>query len=109
VAGLASIVSLARRSYVVARLAAGLAVTAVVWGWAAAQYPYLLVPYLTIADAAATRTTLQALFVTLLLGAVVLVPSLWYLYTLFQRDPTGAGETARAGAGRHLGRHRHGG
>jgi len=44
---------------------------------------------LTIADAAAGRTTLVALIVTLLLGSVLLVPSLWYMYALFQRSPAG--------------------
>src|SRR5207247_5466369 len=38
-AGAGSAVLLQRRRYTLARLAAALAVTAVVWGWAAAQYP----------------------------------------------------------------------
>ncbi len=85
VAGLASAVFLVQRRLAVARVAAGLAVTAVVWGWAAAQYPYLLPPRLTIADAAAPRATLGALTVSLLIGSVLLVPALVFLYTLFQR------------------------
>jgi cytochrome d ubiquinol oxidase subunit II len=73
------------RRYGAARLAAALAVTAVIWGWGAAQYPYLLTPYLTIADGAAPRATLVALTASLLLGSVLLVPALVFLYALFQR------------------------
>ncbi|MCW2503730.1 MAG: Cytochrome bd-I ubiquinol oxidase subunit 2 apoprotein, partial [Actinomycetia bacterium] len=52
-----------------------------------AQYPYLLTPSLTIAEAAAARATLTALLGSLLVGAAILVPSLWFLYRLFQRSP----------------------
>jgi cytochrome d ubiquinol oxidase subunit II len=83
-AGLASIVLVVGRSYVLARVAAAAAVTAVVWGWAAAQYPYLLIPQMTIEGAAAGRATLLAMLVSLLIGSLFLVPALWYLYSLFQ-------------------------
>ena len=85
-AGLASIGLLVRRRYGLARIVAGLAVTAVLWGWAAAQYPYILPPAVTIADAAAHRTTQITLLVSLLTGSVLLIPALAYLYTLFQRS-----------------------
>lgn len=85
-AGLASIGLLVRRRYGLARVAAGLAVTAVLWGWAAAQYPYIHPPGVTIAGAAAHRTTLITLLVSLLIGSVLLIPALLYLYTLFQRS-----------------------
>jgi cytochrome d ubiquinol oxidase subunit II len=97
VAGIGSMALLVRRRYVLARLAAALAVTAVVWGWALAQYPYILQPQLTIAAAAADRVTLVALVVTLLLGSILLVPSLWYMYALFQRHPTGVDAHPTAG------------
>jgi cytochrome d ubiquinol oxidase subunit II len=84
-AGVASILLLVRRQYGWARITGGLAVTAVLWGWAAAQYPYLLPPTLTIAQAAASRTTLVTMLVSLLFGAVLLLPALVFLYTLFQR------------------------
>jgi cytochrome bd ubiquinol oxidase subunit II len=90
-AGLASIGLLLARRYAWARIAAALAVTAVVWGWAAAQYPYLLPPALTIAAGAAPRTTLLAMFVSLLIGGAILVPALVYLYRLFQRSPVAPG------------------
>jgi cytochrome d ubiquinol oxidase subunit II len=86
VAGLTSIGLLVRRRYGWARIAGALAVVAVLWGWAAAQYPYIQPPSVTIADAAASRSTLVTLLISLLVGALLLAPSLGYLYVLFQRS-----------------------
>jgi cytochrome bd ubiquinol oxidase subunit II len=84
-AGIVAIALLAVRRYVLARLASALAVSAVLVGWAAAQYPYMLPPALTIDQAARGTPTLVAMLVALLVGGVVLVPALIYLYVLFQR------------------------
>jgi cytochrome d ubiquinol oxidase subunit II len=86
VAGLAALVLLYRRHFLAARVAAGLAVGAVVWGWAVAQYPYLLQHRLTISAAAATHSVLLATLISLSAGAVLLVPSLTWLYLVFQRS-----------------------
>jgi cytochrome d ubiquinol oxidase subunit II len=67
-----------------ARVTAALAVAAVVVGWAAGQAPRLL-PGLTVVQAAAGRSTLVALIVAVVGGAVVLVPSLALLFTLYLR------------------------
>jgi cytochrome d ubiquinol oxidase subunit II len=66
------------------RASAALAVAAVIAGWAAAQSPELL-PGLTVAEAAAGRSTLIATIVAVAVGAVVLVPSLAVLYSLVLR------------------------
>jgi cytochrome d ubiquinol oxidase subunit II len=87
VAGVAAIALLILRRYAPARIASALAVATILIGWATAQYPYLLPPRLTIEDAAAGRATLVALLVSLVAGTLVLVPSLIYLYSLFQRGP----------------------
>jgi cytochrome d ubiquinol oxidase subunit II len=84
-AGLASIVLLVLRRYVAARVTAAVAVAAILLGWAAAQYPYVLLPDLTIEDAAAGQATLVAMLVSLIIGSCALVPALVYLYRLFQR------------------------
>jgi cytochrome bd ubiquinol oxidase subunit II len=86
VAGVAAFVLLATRRYVPARLASALAVTAILVGWAVAQYPYLLLPELTIEEAAGGRATLVAMLVALVGGSLILVPALVYLYVLFQRS-----------------------
>jgi cytochrome d ubiquinol oxidase subunit II len=93
VSGVAAVVFLWQRRYLPARLASALAVTMILVGWAVAQYPYILVPEVTIEEAATGRATLVATLVALSVGAVILVPSLVYLYVLFQRPPP---ETARA-------------
>ena len=64
-----------------------MAVATVLIGWAVAQYPYLLLPYLTIEEAARSRATLVALTVVLVLGSLVLVPALVYMFVLFSRPP----------------------
>jgi len=61
------------------------AVVAVIWGWGAAQYPYLLPEKLTVADGAAGTETLTALLVVFGVALLVVVPALALLYTLDQR------------------------
>ena len=84
-AGVGSMALLHRRRYGAARIAAALAVTAVLWGWAVAQYPDILPGHLTIEEAAAGRSTLVAMLVSLAIGSVLLLPALYLLYALFQR------------------------
>jgi cytochrome d ubiquinol oxidase subunit II len=61
---------------------------AIIWGWAVAQYPYLLEPDLTIAQAAASPVVMRAVLVSLTVGSLLLVPSLALLFVLFQREHT---------------------
>lgn len=87
-AGVLSLVLLAwGRWYLTVRLTAALAVTGLLWGWGIGQYPQLL-PGLNLEEAAATDTVLAASLGALAVGAVLLLPSLWWLYTTFQRDRT---------------------
>jgi cytochrome bd ubiquinol oxidase subunit II len=85
VAGIASIALLLARRYVAVRVTAALAVTAVIWGWGVAQYPVVL-PGLTVAAAAGDPAVLSTVLWVLGIGALLLVPSLVYLFTMFQRD-----------------------
>ncbi|HET7506743.1 MAG TPA: cytochrome d ubiquinol oxidase subunit II [Solirubrobacterales bacterium] len=66
-------------------LAAG-AVTAVIWGWGAAQFPYLLPTSLRIDQAAAPDPTMTIIFIVFAVAAVLVLPSLALLYTLAQKD-----------------------
>lgn len=72
------------RRYKVARVATAAQVIGIVWGWALAQYPFILPPALTIHDAAAPHITLKLISIALAVGAVVLLPSLWYLFRVFK-------------------------
>jgi cytochrome bd ubiquinol oxidase subunit II len=84
--GAASLILLVRRRLVAVRVTAALAVVAIIWGWAAAQYPYLLDPGLTIAQAASSRAVMQAVLISLAVGSLLLIPSLALLFILFQRE-----------------------
>src|SRR2546423_1234496 len=81
-----------------ARASAALAVAAVIAGWAAAQSPELL-PGLTVAEAAAGRSTLIATIIGVAVGAVVLVPSLAVLYSLVLRGRLDTADDAAASSG----------
>jgi cytochrome d ubiquinol oxidase subunit II len=88
VSGLAGVVSIALllvRSYGLARITSSVAVATILIGWAVGQYPYLLLPYLTIEEAAGSRPTLVAMTVVLLVGSLFLAPALVYMYVLFSR------------------------
>jgi cytochrome d ubiquinol oxidase subunit II len=81
VAGVATLALVWRRRYEPARYSAAVAVAAIIAGWALAQSP-LFLPGLTIEAAAAPRTTLIAVTVAVLGGAVILFPSLALLFRL---------------------------
>jgi cytochrome bd ubiquinol oxidase subunit II len=81
VASLTTLALVWRRQYEPARYSAAVAVAAIIAGWALAQSPIFL-PGLTIEAAAAPRTTLIAVIVAVLGGAVILFPSLALLFRL---------------------------
>jgi len=59
-------------------------VTLILAGWALAQYPNLLTPDVTVLNAAAPERTLRLLVMALGFGALLLLPSLAYLFYLFK-------------------------
>ena len=88
-AGLA-LVALWKRWFRLARVAAIGQVTMILVGWSAAQFPYLVVPDVDIFDSAAPVVTLRLLAIALGIGALVLLPSLYYLFRVFKsRDAVG--------------------
>src|SRR2546427_12334997 len=78
-AALTALAALWRRRWRVARVAAATQVSLILWGWALAQYPYMLPPDLPVEAAAAPRVTLRLVLVALAPGAPVLFPSRHYL------------------------------
>jgi cytochrome d ubiquinol oxidase subunit II len=75
------------RWFRLARIAVGLQVSLIFWGWALAQYPLLVPPDLTITNSAAPHSTLRLTLLTLIGGGVLLLPSLWYLFQIFKSVP----------------------
>ena len=55
-----------------------------VTGWGLAHAPVIVAPHLTIATAAAPVPTLRALIPVILIGSIVLLPSLWWLMRVFK-------------------------
>ncbi|HZN88268.1 MAG TPA: cytochrome d ubiquinol oxidase subunit II [Thermoleophilaceae bacterium] len=84
--GLAALILLWRRARRGVRPLGVAAVVAVIWGWAAAQYPYLLPQTLTIEEGAGASETLTAVLVVFGIAVVVVVPALALLFTLDQRS-----------------------
>jgi cytochrome bd ubiquinol oxidase subunit II len=82
IAGAVTLWLIATERYGAARWSSAVAVAAITVGWVLAQDPYLLPPELTLDEAAASNATLATLLIGMGLGALVLVPSLWYLYRL---------------------------
>ena len=77
-----------RRRFRIARIAAIAQVTLILLGWSSAQFPHLVVPDVDIFEAAAPAITLRLLATALAIGAVVLLPSLYYLFRVFKRPRT---------------------
>ena len=92
-AAAAGIGALWRRRFAAARVAVCAEVSLIVWGWAAAQYPFLVPPTITIRASAAPASTLDELLIALGIGAVLLVPSLAYLLKTFAAHGTAKHES----------------
>ncbi len=85
-AAVTAIVALATRRFHLARVAVAAQTVLILVGWALAQYPYLVVPDVTVHAAAASPRTQRLLLIVLAAGAPVLLPSLWLLYRVFKTE-----------------------
>ena len=85
-----SLVALWRRWFTVARIAAIGQVTLILLGWCLAQYPDLVTPDVTVNNAHAPEITLRLLVLVLGAGAIVLLPSLAFLFHLFKGKEKGS-------------------
>ncbi len=84
IAAIAAIWFLWMRKFLLARLAAAAQVTLILWGWGAAMFPHLVVPDLTIQNAAAPAVTLRLVLAALAAGSLLLFPSFYYLFRIFK-------------------------
>lgn len=82
---LLALAGLWKRKFRLARIGAVLQVASILIGWCIAQYPNLIYPDVTITNSAAPQVTLRLLVIALALGAVILLPSLYYLFTVFKK------------------------
>lgn len=84
-AALSAFALLLSRRFHAARVAAALQGGLIVVGWALSQYPYLVLPDLTLQAAASRPQVLKLLLGVLALGSALVLPSLWLLYRVFGR------------------------
>ncbi|MEP7039123.1 MAG: cytochrome d ubiquinol oxidase subunit II [Acidobacteriota bacterium] len=78
------------RKYQLARVCAAAQITMILLGWAVAQFPFLVEPNITIYNSAAPDITLQLLLGALILGAILLFPSYYYLFRVFKGSTASA-------------------
>jgi cytochrome d ubiquinol oxidase subunit II len=87
VCAVGAFVALGRRQYRLGRFFAAGQVALILWGWALAQFPYIVEPDITIYSAAAPPETLRLLLAALGSGAVLLFPSFYILFRVFKKAP----------------------
>jgi cytochrome d ubiquinol oxidase subunit II len=93
--GLVTAAALLLGSLRLARLGVAAETACILAAWAVAQYPYLIIPNVTISNAAVPRSVLIAVTIASVAGMLVLLPSLWYLFRIFKGQAgTVAGPTA---------------
>jgi cytochrome d ubiquinol oxidase subunit II len=85
--GITAEILLWRNRFQWAQIVAAGTVTLTIIGFAAAMYPDLLIGQLTLAAAAAPTAALRAFFLVLVIGIIILVPSLLLLYWTFSGEP----------------------
>ncbi|HEY3857398.1 MAG TPA: cytochrome d ubiquinol oxidase subunit II [Verrucomicrobiae bacterium] len=83
-----ALTALCLRKFSIARIAAIGQVTVILLGWSLAQYPNLVTPDVTVLNGAAPEFTLRLLVLALGIGAIVLLPSLAFLFHIFKGGGT---------------------
>lgn len=78
--------SLRQRAYQLARFTAAAQVALVLGGWMSSQFPFLVVPGLTLESAAGHPSARTAIVWALVAGLPVLGPSLWLLFKVFKQE-----------------------
>jgi cytochrome d ubiquinol oxidase subunit II len=86
VAAVTTFAALWTRRFRLARASAAVQVALIVAGWAAAQFPYLIVPDFTLVSASAPERTQVLVLEALAVGAVVLFPCLYLLFRVFKGE-----------------------
>ena len=80
-------VCLRSERYGLARLLAPLQVAVLIVGFGLAMDDHLVLPDITIDGAGAVASTMGPLIPILVVGAIIVLPSLWFLFRLFKARP----------------------
>jgi cytochrome d ubiquinol oxidase subunit II len=87
--GIGSVAAHVVRRFRLARVLAAVAVVGVVAGWGVAQWPHLIVPDVTVGEAAAPNGSLRPVAIGSVLGGILLAPSLLLLFRVFKSSRRG--------------------
>ena len=82
--GLGAAAALLLRYYQTARVLVAAEAACILAAWGIAQWPYLIVPDVTIQNAASSAYNLAVLLISSVIGMALLLPSLWYLFRVFK-------------------------
>lgn len=82
--GISSLIALFYSKFTLAVLFSATTVATVIWGWGLAQFPAIISPSITIFSAKAPEPVLHAMLIGIAAGALVLIPSLVLLFSLFK-------------------------
>ena len=80
--GLATAATLVRGMYLMARILVVAETVCILAAWAVAQWPYLIVPDVTIDNAASPASVLRPMLIVVVVGMALVLPGLWYLLHL---------------------------
>ncbi len=90
VIGLGTAAVLLRHLDSLARVLVAAETVCILLAWGVAQWPYLIVPDVTVDSAASPASVLGPMLIVAILGLLVLIPSLWYLFDVVKhRAPAG--------------------
>ncbi len=84
--GLATAALLFWRRYNLARAMIILETAFLLGSWGLSQYPYIIPPHITIANSANDPHVILALVIAIAIGMVILLPSLYYLFSVFKSN-----------------------
>lgn len=82
--GLVAAALLFWRHYTLARAMVILETAFLLGSWGLSQYPYIIPPHLTIANSANDPNVILALVIAIAVGMALLLPSLYYLFSVFK-------------------------
>ncbi|HEY0756693.1 MAG TPA: cytochrome d ubiquinol oxidase subunit II [Ktedonobacteraceae bacterium] len=93
--GLATAALLFWRRYNLARLLIILETAFLLSSWGLSQYPYLIPPHTTIDNSANEPGVILALVIAIVIGMVLILPSLYFLFTVFKLSPSTSGKAEK--------------
>ncbi len=82
--GIATALMLLLGQFLTARVLVAGTIAGIFAAWGVAQYPDLIVPDVTVANAAAPHSVLVAVVIGAVIGLIIVLPSLWFLLYLFK-------------------------